>query len=684
MSPARENTTLRTMNFLSLLRIALSMPPHLAVRKASVFAFRLLDQRVQSLLRRHRCSYVPVGVARLHPQLGGLDLSGVAAQAEPLRAVLPHYRAHRFDLLGSGWVLVAHGERYDGFGPHRYGPGPCLPQDWRAAVAAAHQPGNRVRARAILDLITDPAYVPIDWQVDFKSGYRWSSATWGRGIAYGHRPGIDVKVPWELARLQHLVHLAAGYALDQDADLAAEFRHQALDFLGGNPPGWGVNWACAMDVAIRGANLALAWDLFRAAGAVFDAAFEAELAAGLLAHGTYVRTHLEWSEHHRGNHYLADICGLAFIAATVGQEAWLSFANKELEAEIIRQFLPDGGNFEASTLYHRLSAEMVLSAAALLAGCGQPPLSEAARGRLDAALRFAADVTKPSGEMVQIGDTDSGRFFKLTPLFDLEGGDVRERHLDPRGLEAWAAGVLGEDRPVPPLLAWEKAIATTLAGRRRLSPPVPVVRGVGPQPVIMTPGARLHIIPSDPTALEGMRAIAYPDFGLFIWRGARAFISVRCGPVGQNGQGGHAHNDQLAVEIEIDGVSWVRDPGSYVYTPDLAARNRYRSVQAHFAPRRGVAEPARMLAPFRLEDRAQAEILRFGPDFVGRHRGYGEAVYRRVAVENGIIVVEDWPGSGMHAVHSPTELATMWGLNLPASLGYGLLAPTKKELGDEL
>ena len=51
-------------------------------------------------------------------------------------------------------------------------------------------------------------YEPIDWQVDFKSGYRWSEKTYYKFIKYGHKLGVDIKVPWELSRMQYLIQLA--------------------------------------------------------------------------------------------------------------------------------------------------------------------------------------------------------------------------------------------------------------------------------------------------------------------------------------------------------------------------------------------------------------------------------------------------------------------------------------------
>ncbi|EME69124.1 hypothetical protein H261_15005 [Paramagnetospirillum caucaseum] len=636
-----------------LIRAALSLPPRVALAKAARLAKKALHAQVTGRIMRRRCSYPDPGEAgdRLVPRLAALDQSLIPPAIARLAGCT---RRHEFDLLGSGPVVVERGRSYAGFGPWRYESQPgTAPQCW---------PGNAARAAALRAMIDDPHWRAIDWHVDFRSGYRWSPLVLGPATPYAHKPGVDVKLPWELARMQHLPWLALDFIRGGDAANRREFRHQVLDFLAANPPGWGVNWACAMDVSIRAANILLAWDLFRAAGVPFDEAFEAELAAMALAHGRFVMEHLEWSPKHRGNHYLADIAGLAVIAAALppGAESdpWRVFAAQELEAEILRQFLPDGGNFEASTAYHRLSTELALFGVAALRRLGadfSPPVFE----RLGRAIAFARAVTKPSGEIVQIGDNDSGRFFKLSPRLDEQG---RERVLDVSHLASGLdAAVLGLTLPeLPP--------ATRLDGDE--------------PPDTARTATRLEIALADPTALEGLATLCYPDFGLFIWKNARSFISVRCGPIGGNGLGAHAHNDQLAVEMEIDGVAFARDPGTFVYTPDLAARNRYRSALAHFVPRQGHAEPARLdLGPFRLEDRAGARAVRFGDgEFLGCHQGFGEMVWRRVRLGEGRIIVEDsWGGPRItdatmlerHLVETPEQLAALWGLDLAFSPAYG-------------
>ena len=56
-------------------------------------------------------------------------------------------------------------------------------------------------------------YQPIDWHSDFKSGYKWNPGTFYRDIRYGNVEGVDVKMPWELSRFQHLNTLGQAYLL---------------------------------------------------------------------------------------------------------------------------------------------------------------------------------------------------------------------------------------------------------------------------------------------------------------------------------------------------------------------------------------------------------------------------------------------------------------------------------------
>lgn len=478
----------------------LAAGPAYAARRAGAYALR--KARAAWDERRDRGGTYPHPSAFPDPDLPyrcfGLPETGqLRGGAERIAALAALYLEHRFDLLGSGWVRVEHGMRCAGVEGHVYPSGPSVDADADGAwLRGRIDPGNVAESLRIWRMV-DAGYRPVDWHLDFKSGHRWAEDTWYGRVRFGHLPGVDVKVPWELARMQHLPSLAWAYALARAGQAgfapaeayAREFRNQVLDFVATNPPRYGVNWTTAMDVGIRAANWLVAYDLFRAAGAEFDGGFRAELARSIHAHGRHLVRHLEWNAGRRGNHYLADVAGLLFVAAYLPRsaetDAWLAFAVQELVAETEHQFTPDGACFEASTVYHRLSAEMVVYATALVLGLGDdkraalaeydaalhrahPPLRPAplaphplpgAGGsspfppshvqRVQRMAEFTRDLTKPDGRVHQVGDNDSGRFLRLWPEHrPVAAEDARRRYANLAGWDGLPDGGVYWDEDV--------------------------------------------------------------------------------------------------------------------------------------------------------------------------------------------------------------------------------------------
>ena len=319
--------------------------------------------------------------------------------------------------------------------------------------------------------------------------------------------------------------------------------------------------------------------------------------------------------------------------------------------------------------------------------------------RLERLADFTLQLGGPDGRVPPIGDFDSGRFLKLWPSFrletvaesgrhwaNLEGfddlpGSARipiEDHLDQRHLVAAAAGLFaradfaraGGERHLETHLIRSLANAQLPAGAA--APPAnpappPGWRGETPAGAvsleILLPGADLR---------DGLVLRAWPGFGLYLFRSKRLYLLVRCGPVGQRGNGGHAHHDQLGLVVAADGRTIVADPGSYLYTPLPSRRNEYRSVRAHFAPRTADGrEPGRLdRGLFSLLDQTQAACLFFGPEgFLGEHRGYGTPVRRRVEILPDRLRVTD-SGEGLAllapALPPPGEVSAV-----PFSPGYG-------------
>ncbi|MCV3243677.1 alginate lyase family protein [Mesorhizobium sp. ZC-5] len=479
--------------------------------------------------------------------------------------------------------------------------------------------------------------VPIDWLQDFKTGDRWAPA-FCRAIDYMNkgRPS-DVKVPWEISRLQWLLPAGQAFLLTGEERYAEAARDVLEQWIEANPYAWTVNWSCTMEPALR--ILAWTWlfHVFARSSAWNDESFRGRFLSALYLHGQFTERHIERSTIN-GNHLTADASGLVFAGLFfqgIGNaDRWAAEGWRTLEQEILVQVHPDGVDFEASVPYHRLVAELFLLPARYKLAAGQA-ISASYRERLIAMARFADAYCRPDGTSPHWGDADDGRAlpFGTQPLDDhrylvgLIGLTFGDEQLMAK---AWGEG----DE-----IAWH-------CGMQVLDRP----------PVWHEPDS-----------------VAFPDGGVYILRDARNHVFIDCGPVGLAGLGGHGHNDPLSFEAWLEGAPLIVDPGSFVYTASFEDRNAFRSTDVHNTPRVDGKEVNRLYAPdnlWNLHDDAKAEALSFevtelGGSFRGRHSGYGRlaepvSVQREIALSvrpASLTVIDTIEGKGTHAVSVPLHFA---------------------------
>ncbi|MGE3163927.1 MAG: alginate lyase family protein [Planctomycetota bacterium] len=703
-----------------LFRRALELPPHIAARKAVRLGIRHWQRRRDRQRDRTTSTYSALDsqVPRLARLYDPWSLDALVARRAEIDSIADLYLSHRFDLLGSGWT------QWNSSNPELGGPA------WRGSDAGAGfpvSPAQRTDAERRARLIRDASYSPIDWQRDVKSGVRWDPRTWHRDVAI-FVPGADVKVPWELGRMQHLLWLAAAHQLASSGPntsarstrLADEFSNQIADFMIANPPRFGVQWVCPMDVALRAVSWLVAYDLFRATGAEFDSTWTSCFVASLRDHGRFILQHLEWEPAVRGNHYLANVCGLAYLAAYLPVDAetetWMRFGVQELLAETQLQFGTDGVNFEASTSYHRLAAEMVTQTTrlllalpeekcAVLAGPFAPgrvgpvtleraplwPLRDDHFTRLAAIARFS-EVVSCGDWAPRIGDDDSGYFLRWLPRHEAGPAalDAPRAPRDPvprqrgdGGFEP-AAGA-GEIHWVSiPASHYEVCQVTRDLSVTRSELPSRPRRCVA----LAAPAS---VTPPSVADVEGCEPLAFPAAGFYVMRSASLHCVFRAGPNGQNGNGGHAHNDQLSFTLTLGGQPLIVDPGSYVYSPDPAQRNRFRSTAVHstlvFDDREQNSWDPGVDGLFRLRDRAQGRVTRFsGSEVVGEHRGFGVLHRRSLRFETAAICGVDWVAQAGRlaagfpcAAHTHVELVSSNAAQLEFPNGAALLEWTDAE-----
>lgn len=721
----------------SYLRRALALPPHVAARKAAALAVRKARGARDRLRDRMLPTYGPPPEGPFSLSLYGFKPDFTIPDTQALSLMTTRHLSHRFDLLGSTPVDAGYGGETRGLEGIRFPAPPAIAQ-----IAVSRDPWRlvprpcRARARRIYALIDDPAYQPIDWQRDLRSGYRWSNTTpWDR-LEIGTVRGADIKLPWELSRMQHLPQLALAAFLARNGDpsfqpaqvYAREIRNQILDFLASNPPRFGACWGCPMDVAIRAANWVLAVALLEQADIRPDEQFRKELLTGLRDAAAFVARNLEWSEAGRSNHYLSDLTGLLFAASALPRSArtrtWINFATRQLASEVVVQFHKDGGNYEGSTAYHRLSAELAAYGLALAAGLvrDEPEifryrdrktlrmmrpvptdfdapigrLLDLAGERLPRMLAFTRAIRRPDADIVQIGDTDSGRLFKLAPERDpaapdeFEEAELRVNELidalstltsgagtGPAGhiIQALARGqTVGNwaeiGHAAQPAKAGPSSMATPadtagLASSEQLSVDDALDELKARLAALPDAARRTYQFALQQPLAEEPELACFSDFGLYLLRAPGFFLSFRCaGHMRTDAPTGHTHDDNLAVELYCDGEPVITDPGTFVYTPLPEWRNAYRISTAHFVPRAAEIPTVRLSSYlFHVKHLQTARCLIHTPNILaGVLEGGGGRILRVVEVAPDLITIHDGIEGGTLAAPTPP---------VPVCRGYG-------------
>jgi hypothetical protein len=74
---------------------------------------------------------------------------------------------------------------------------------------------------------------------------------------------------------------------------------------------------------------------------------------------------------------------------------------------------------------------------------------------------------------------------------------------------------------------------------------------------------------------------AFPNAGVYILRGDDLYLLFNASESGIKGRGSHGHNDALSIEVSAAGTAFIIDPGSFVYTHNLAERHLFRSTGYH-------------------------------------------------------------------------------------------------------
>jgi uncharacterized heparinase superfamily protein len=399
------------------------------------------------------------------------------------------------------------------------------------------------------------------------------------------------------------------------------FRELAMDWIARNSVGVGDGWH-AYTLSRRIPNWIYALELSGLSGT----AGGEPLAVSLWEQTRFLARNLEFDV--LGNHLLANLRALLFAASFfVGGEAerWWKTGSQLLQEQLAEQFLPDGGHYERSPMYHALVLQDLLECAALFRRRGQIPAW--LTGTIQRAQAWLRQMCHPDGGVALFNDCT------------LEGPSCAE-------LAAFTGALCGFPQ------------RAGVVGWRQLA-------WVGEEEASHLP----HRPPSareddEDRLLDSGSFAALPESGYFVLRDAAAkhALFFDAGDPCPGHVPFHAHADLLSYELSLFGRRVIVDSGVCEYAPG-AWRDYCRSTRAHNTVRVDGHDQSEVWGSFRLGRRAHPVGVRWnaangGAEVSAAHSGYqrlrGGVVHRRTVVYDGrrYRVDDEVTGSGRHRIES--------------------------------
>jgi Heparinase II/III-like protein/Heparinase II/III N-terminus len=493
---------------------------------------------------------------------------------------------------------------------------------------------------------------PPRWDIDFVSGKGWPNSPSDLLEVVRH-DGSDVKVPWELSRLQFLPVLGKAFVLTADI----RYRDAAKDLLSAwidqNPTLMGVNWTAPMDAALRAVSICFLLNLIDPSDPG-DADWLRKVIISLWQHLLFIEAYLEFSHFRRSNHYLSNILGLFCLSVFLDGPNMAARRNRYaqlLEREIFHQVYQDGGDYEASTGYHILVTQMFTTAVLLMRAAGRK-LKPTVQERLSSMYKLTATLADAAGRIPHVGDCDDGRVELLSDdLQQMLSTPVDERHsLTVRNLLGIGGALLGANfGGVSEDAGWYGLDTNACqAGHQQFKREICV----------------------------------FPQSGIAVARRGECEVILLAMPNGIEGKGSHTHNDKLSVIVRIGSEELFCDAGTGVYTRDSAMRNRFRSTASHNTVVVDRSEqnsiPSGPVGLFVLGDEAHVSPIEIRQDgetigLKASHYGYrklGVTHIRTIQLLPGRAVIEDsLTGSGVHSVQLNFHVPPVWRVDTSVVIG---------------
>lgn len=397
-------------------------------------------------------------------------------------------------------------------------------------------------------------------------------------IDFGDRPdkpGRDVKLNWEVNRLQFLLTLGACWRLTGDPIYSRSARSILDSWLDSVIYPLGPQWASNLEVAIRSLSLVRCCLIF-----IDSDDWDFDFLIKVIASIELSLDHLEnelTTHHTQGNHLLGESAALWQVSLLCPflkrSRQRILKASRILNRLVPRLILSDGVYAEQSTSYAKFVLEFLIPLLSAKSGT-DTGLSDISRELIRKSLYFLDTISDTNGILPMIGDSDSGSALGF--------------YMD----DFWNIGSL--------LVSGAVAFDEPNLCRKVKSFPAESFLFWGDR------GVSWHELncsgPVDAVS-DSTRSVPqierFPDGGLVIARRKGLSIIFDVGPMGKAPGYEHGHSDGLSVQLWLDDNPLLIDPGTFVYNGKTSWRKYFKGSSAHNVIRLDSRDQSISLGSFR-------------------------------------------------------------------------------------
>lgn len=355
---------------------------------------------------------------------------------------------------------------------------------------------------------------------------------WSQGRT---EPGEDIKFIWEPARFGWAYTLGRAYLVSEDEHYPEVFWKYWELFTNANPVNCGPNWESGQEIAVRLMAYLFAHQVFDHSPHSTDDR-KGRLMQAIVDHANRIPPTLLYARSQDNNHLVSEACGLYLAGVALPDHPRAQYWRKTgwhwLEIALRTQFDSDGTYVQQSMNYHRMVLHLALTGQAAAHRVGRQYSAEVIQKLAVGTRWLIAQLDSISGDAPNLGNNDGAN------ILPLASGNFRD--FRPTA-QAAATAYLGN--AVLPAGPWDELSAWL--GIDLSNPPDSFVQMESP----------------------AVRRLGTPDE----WATLRA-VHYRSRP---------AHADQLHVELWVNGVNILKDPGTYSYSHTPLWGNRLVHSQFH-------------------------------------------------------------------------------------------------------